>query len=53
MLSGELLFQYIHNELLPALLETRREETGVQEMTLDDVFKENRLRKLSLPTVYN
>ena len=52
-LSGELLFQYIHNELLPALLETRREETGVQEMTLDDVFKENRLRKLSLPTVYN
>ena len=52
-LSGELLHSYISTVLLPELLTTRRTETGIQDMSMNDLMHENGLSKLTLTTVYN
>jgi DNA-binding transcriptional regulator YhcF (GntR family) len=51
-LSAELLFNYLHEIALPALLLQRREELGDEAYETTDLLRENRLTKLTLETVY-
>ena len=43
-LGGEFLHQYVSNELLPELLDRRKEETGNGEMTMSDLLNENQMK---------
>ena len=51
-LSGEMMFTYLHEVALPTLIENRRQELEDNDITLEDVLKENQLTKLTLNTVY-
>jgi hypothetical protein len=51
-LSAELLFNYLHQIALPALLLQRKEELVDDTFDIVDLLRENRLTKLTLETVY-
>ena len=52
-LTAELLYSYLQETAMPALLEQRRRETGNGEMTMEELLKENQLKTLTLRTIYN
>jgi hypothetical protein len=47
-----LLYHYLHEEALPALVEKKKEELDNHECTKDDLLAEHQLKKLTLTTVY-
>ena len=51
-LSGEMLYSFIHDTLLPNLVEKIKEEREDQSYTLDELKKEFRLDKLTQITVH-
>ena len=51
-LSAELLYSYLHEVALPALLEERRAELVDAFYTMAQLLGENRLTILSIPTIY-
>ena len=51
-LSASLLFYYLHEEALPALVERKREELANPEYNKEDLLIEHQLAKLTLRTVY-
>jgi hypothetical protein len=51
-LTAELLLAYIHDTVLPALLEEFRAELQCTEYTMFELLKEHWLTKLSIPTIY-
>jgi hypothetical protein len=51
-LSAELLYSYLHEVALPALLEERRAELVDEFYTMEQLLGENRLTKLSIPTIF-
>lgn len=51
-LSRENLYNYIYKMILPSFVIRRQEETGNNQLTIEDVLKENGLVKLSVSTVY-
>lgn len=60
VLSGELVYSWLHNEGLPQLIKDRNEEVrqdcenqGGEDLTFDDILKENGLSNLCQTTVYN
>ena len=51
-LSASLLFHFLHEEALPALVEKKREELDNQQYSKDDLLVDHQLGKLTLRTVY-
>jgi hypothetical protein len=51
-LTTELLLAYLHDTVLPVLLEEFREELECPEYMMYELLQEHRLTKLSIPTVY-
>jgi hypothetical protein len=51
-LSASLLFQYLHEEALPALVEKKKEELKNQQYSKDDLLVDHQLGILTLRTVY-
>ena len=51
-LSASLVFHYLHEEALPALVEKKREELDNPGYSKDELLREHQLGKLTLRTVY-
>jgi hypothetical protein len=51
-LSASLLFHYLHEEALPALVERKKEELDNPQYNKEDLLAEHQLGKLTLRTVY-
>jgi hypothetical protein len=51
-LSAELLYSYIHEIALPALLDERRAELADETYTMGQLLLENQLTKVSIPTIF-
>jgi hypothetical protein len=51
-LTAELLLAYLHDTVLPALLEEFREELECPKYTMYALLQEHQLTKRSIPTVY-
>jgi hypothetical protein len=51
-LCAELLYSYIHEIALPALLDERRAELANDTYTMEELLAENQLTKVSIPTIF-
>ncbi len=51
-LSAELIYSYLHEVALPALLNDRRAELVNPTLTMEQLLEENQLTKLSMTTVF-
>ena len=52
-ITGEAVHSYIHHEVFPKLVITIQNERNDSEYSLESLFKEFRIRKLSLSTIYH
>ena len=50
---GEVMFDFVHNDLLPDLLRTRQNKVGREDMTMEELLKENGLKMICPRTIYN
>jgi hypothetical protein len=51
-LSGEMMHEYFHDNIIPSLINDEKDETG-EVITKNDLLKQYGLTKLSLDTIYN
>ncbi len=51
-LSAELLYSYVHEIALPALLDERRAELADESFTMEQLLRENQLTKVSITTIF-
>jgi hypothetical protein len=51
-LSAELLYSYVHEIALPALLDERRAELANESYTMEQLLHENQLTKVSITTIF-
>jgi hypothetical protein len=48
----ELIHNHVHEVMLPDLLQKRKEETGINMLTMEQMLGEYGLKKLTMPTMY-